>query len=97
MEHTGIKTQLKRYYRWRFSGPITVITIFAIGFLAWHYMTENIIFFDKFTCPETLDYYKDEHRRQDVPKYSELTEEQKIKYDLQVQDCINQGWKKTGS
>ena len=89
-----IKVQLKRYYRWRYSGPITVIGSFALAFLAWHYITDSIDFYEKFTCPQMLDYYKDTHVRIGLPKYDQLTDEQKIEYESLMKPCIEQGWHK---
>ena len=90
----SIKTQLKRWYRWRFSGPITIIGIFAIGIFAWNQITSNIDFFEKMTCPQMVDYYKDTHVREGMPMYSELTDAQKEKYESLMKPCIDAGWHK---
>ena len=89
-----IKTQLKRYYRWRYSGPIIVIGGFALAILAWNLITSGIDFYEKFTCPQMLDYYQDNHVRVGLPMYSDLTEEQKAEYESLMKPCIDQGWRK---
>ena len=87
-----IKTQLKRYYRWRFSGPITIIGIFAIGIILWNYSTSQIQFWDKFTCPQMISYYEDYHIRTGLPLYKDLPDDQKQKYSIEYRKCLEQGW-----
>ena len=87
-----VSTQLKRYYRWKFSGPVTIICAFVIAILIWHFITENIKFFDKFTCPQMIDYYKDEHQRVDMPKYSELSVDDQKKIETERNRCVEMGW-----
>lgn len=89
-----IKTQLKRYYRWRFSGPITVIGAFVLAIITWNYITSSIDFYEKFTCPQMLDYYQDTHVRQGLPMYSDLTDSQKAEYESLMKPCVDQGWHK---
>ena len=88
-----MKTQLKRYYRWRYSGPITVISLFVIGILTWYFITNDIPFYDKFTCPQMMEYKGGDYGVKDMPRYDKLLEKQKHSFDVEYDKCLDQGWK----
>lgn len=87
-----VSTKIKRYYRWKYSGPVTVITCCLVAVLVWYGITSNIEFYDKFTCPQMMEYYNGDYGVMGEPRYSDLTEEQKQKYSVEYQRCVEMGW-----
>ena len=87
-----ISTKLKRYYRWRYSGPVTIIALFAVGIISWHFMTSGIEFFDKFTCPQIMEYRAGDYSVGGQVRYNDLTDSQKEKYQVIYLECIDMGW-----
>lgn len=87
-----VTVRLKRYYRWKYSGPITVISGFALAVLIWYVATNDIAFYDKFTCPQMIDYHQDKQRRVGVPTYYELSIDDQNRIDIEVKRCVEMGW-----
>ena len=89
----SLKVQIKRYYRWRYSGPITVFGGITLAIISWYFITDDIPFYDKFTCPQMMEYKAGDYGVSDMPRYLQLTEKQKNSFDLEYNKCLNQGWK----
>lgn len=87
-----VSTQLKRWYRWRYSGPITVFSIIVVAIISWHFATADISFYDKFTCPQMMEYKAGDYRVIGEPRYIELTEHQRQGFDLEYKKCLSMGW-----
>ncbi len=87
-----VTTQLKRWYRWRYSGPITVFSIIIVAVLSWQLVTNTIEFYDKFTCPQLMEYKNGDFGVSGMPDYEELSEQQKQKFSIGYNECLEMGW-----
>lgn len=87
-----VTTSFKRWYRWRYSGPITVFSIILVAVLSWQVITSQIEFYDKFTCPQMMEYKNGDYGVYGEPRYTELTDQQKDKFDTDYNQCLEMGW-----
>ena len=86
---TKVTTHLKRYYRWRFSGIVTVPTVIALIIISWQFVVMDQEFFNAWSCDTLYDYVQDDRVPDRFPKHNELSEEQHNKLHLIIQECID--------
>jgi len=83
-----VKRKIKDYYKWRYSGMITVPIVVIGIFLALYYQTESLPFFNSWSCDTLIKYKTDENLPYDIIPYYDLTDDLKLVYDNMVKTCM---------
>ena len=84
-----MRNPLKKWYRWKYSGMITVpvVVILAIGLV--YFQQSELEFFDSWNCDLLIDYRDKNMITSDYPTYLELSDEQKEYYNSLIEnDCM---------
>ena len=80
-----MKTQLKRFYRWKYSGWIVIPFIIALVWGVYDLSTKQLEFFDGFSCDMLSDFEKGIKVRGHF--ISELDDEQRKHFDVILTEC----------
>jgi len=83
-----VKKSLKKWYRWKYSGFITVISV--VIFIIWSlmYSTDELEFFHIWDCETLIQYKTDENLPSNIIPYNQLTDMQLKNYENIVKDCM---------
>jgi len=83
-----VKKALKKWYKYQYSGFITVPLVIIIVVWSLLYMTENLEFFHSWSCETLIQYKTDENLPSNIIPYDQLTDEQLKKYEKIVKTCM---------
>ena len=83
---------LRKWYRWKYSGLITVPLICGLILLAWFSYMETLEFYDAFSCDGLVTYKVVGEKLGDNPSYNDMTVENKLHYDEILADCKVDGY-----
>ncbi len=83
-----IKKSLKRWYKYQYSGLITVPLVIVIVVFSLTSMTENLDFFHYWNCETLIQYKTDENLPSNIVSYNQLTDEQLKKYKEILKTCM---------
>lgn len=78
---------LRRWYRWKYSGIITVPVVLILITGGIVYSTQSLDFFHTWNCNTIMRYQTDENLPSDIIPYSELTDQQLESYEKIVKEC----------
>jgi len=85
---TSYKNPFKKWYRYKYSGFITVPVVLVLVLVAMYYYESQQEFFDSWNCDLLIDYKGNEMTTVGFPTYLEMTNEQKKYYDSLIEnDC----------
>ena len=77
----------KKWYRWRYSGPITIIVIVILGFSGLYSWQDMLPFYNNWSCDTLVDYVNDVDVPAQYPKHDELSESEHSQVHSFLQEC----------
>ena len=83
-----IKKSLKKWYKWKYSGLITVPLVAIIIIWSIVDMNNNLEFFHTWNCETIIKYQTDENLPSNIVSYNQLTDEQLKKYKEILKTCM---------
>lgn len=83
---------LRKFYKWQYSGLITVPLVCGLILLAWFSYTGTLEFYDSFSCSGLMAYKINGVSLDGNPTYQEMSEESKIHYDEILEECKIDGY-----
>jgi hypothetical protein len=84
-EDTGLKVQLKRFYRWKYSGWIVIPFLITVIWFAYDASTKQIDYFEKFTCPMVESFSKG--LKVEGHRITELDDSQQERFEAIKSEC----------
>ena len=84
-----IQTQLKRFYRWKYSGWLVIPLLVGFVWLAYDGMVQQNEFFDGFSCDMLRDFDREIKVRGHT--IDELNYQQRVHFDEILLECKNNG------
>jgi hypothetical protein len=78
---------ITRWYKWRYSGIITVPTLVILIFAAVYYQQSQLEYFDNWSCETLTDYALGDDVPDRYPKHNEMTDNQHNKLHGYLQEC----------
>ncbi len=82
------KNPLSRWYRWKYSGIITVGGMGVMILVGLQVLDNQGEFYDKWNCELLIDYRDKEMKSVNILQYNELTIEEQNRYDdIIKRDC----------
>lgn len=86
---------LRKWYRWKYSGLVTVPAICGLILIIWFSYTSTLEFYDSFSCNDLMAYKIIGISLDDNPTYNEMTHDNQHHYDEILEQCkVNDIWYK---
>lgn len=76
-----------RWWRYKWSGPLTFAPIIILGIALYGYMEYEKEFFTAWSCDTIYDYLLDKDVPDEFPKHNDLTESQHLKIHKILDEC----------
>jgi hypothetical protein len=78
---------LRRFYKWQYSGLITVPLVCGLILFAWFSYTGSLEFYDSFSCEGLMAYKINGVSLDGNPTYQDMNVENQTHYDSILEDC----------
>jgi len=77
------------WYRWKYSGMVTVPILAVLIVVTLFYWESELEFFYTWDCDTIKNYMLDQNVTKDITPHDEITEKQHVKLHVIYQECLD--------